>query len=262
MSNASHVVRILFILILLWSIGTSMHAADCWRVTGWTSLSSGLERATLATVTCTTVPDGSGWVQPLSASSEWLRLDLSDSHVTGWTFEPLLFLRGYDSSGTPIVETDYILCVGCPNEMELLPYPPEQGVPGAGSKVKLRHQNTGKCMYTSGVNGQKVRNGSCRVTGSVFVLDSAGGGTYRLRNAATGQCAYATATNGRPLYHWVCWSDPGMRFQLIAAGGGYRLRHVDQSQCPYGNSANGGIVHTWGCWSDPNMIYKVDIVSY
>ncbi|MEM9557339.1 MAG: RICIN domain-containing protein [Acidobacteriota bacterium] len=250
-----------FCLLVVAGTG-SASATDCWRVTGWTGASGGFERALLAPTSCTTVPDGTGWTQPIDSFDDWLRIDLSDPRVTGWDFAPLLIQRGTDGFGVPIVETTLIVCTGCPNITTLLPYPPEQGVPAAGARVKLRHAWTNNCILTSSTNGQRARNSSCRFDDKIFVLDDAGSGTFRLRNEEDNQCLYTTNTNGQPLFQWGCWNDPNMRFRLTAASGGYRLRNETFGQCAYGSSSNFGLVHTWGCWNDPNMVYRVDIVNY
>jgi Ricin-type beta-trefoil lectin domain-like len=257
------------VLALLPFFPSSAQALSCWEVIGWTPPNSYLQQAQLVPAACTTIPMNAAWVQVTldygtSPPDElWLRLSLSDPHVTGWQFKPLLVYSHHTATGVPVVNTDLILCTGCSNQLWLKPFPPAQGVPTAGTRVRLRHRNTGKCLYSVAQNGATAYNWDCwNDPGMTYVLDAAPGGTFRLRHQATGQCLYAVGTNGAPLYNWGCWDDPNMRFQLVPADGGYRLEHVWTSprQCPYGNPANGGAAHTWNCWNDPAMVYRLDIL--
>jgi hypothetical protein len=187
---------------------------------------------------------------------------LDDSRVNGWVFEPLLVFSHYDSTGKPVILTDLIPCIDCDNSMWLTPFPPVQGIPLNGDRVRLRHKQTGKCIYSLSSNGEKARNWDCwNDPGMVYVLDDAGSGTFRLRHELYGQCLYTQAWNGASVHNWGCWNDPNMRFQLVSTTGGYRLKHVSNNQCLYGNTNNGGVVKSWGCWNDPNMVYSIDIIT-
>lgn len=251
---------------LLAGLTPPVAAQSCWQVTGWIPPAGFPQQPILSPTACTTIPLTTGWTPvDLSygappASPLWLRLPLSDSHVANWKFTPLLVFS-HVSGGVPVISTDLIPCIGCPNYQWLVPFPPQQGVPAAGQKVRLRSQNTGHCLYAVGGNGGATNSFPCwNDPQMTFVLDAAGGGTFRLRHQASNQCLYAAGTSGAGLLHWGCWSDPNMRFMLEAAGGGYRLRHVNSSQCPFGNATPGGAIQTWGCWNDPAMVFKVDIL--
>ncbi|HRC85913.1 MAG TPA: RICIN domain-containing protein [Thermoanaerobaculia bacterium] len=255
------------LLALTLSLPLPARATSCWQVTGWSSTAYVGAQALLVSAPCTTIPQSDGWVEVTlyygspPSDNLWLRIPLSDSRVSNWRFTPLLVFSHYDTSSKPVVLTDLIPCLDCTNEMWLLPFPPVQGVPAPGQRVRLRHRNTRECIYSFNTNGAAAHNWACwNDPGMLYILDDAGGGTYRLRHQQTSQCLYAGTVNGGPLYNWVCWADPNMRFQLVAQGGGYRLQHVSTSQCAYGNATNGGTVNTWGCWSDPNMVYNLDIV--
>jgi Ricin-type beta-trefoil lectin domain-like len=250
------------------SFANPAQAASCWAVTGWSSTDYVGAQALLTAANCTVIPQNEGWVQvvydygPPPSDDLWLRIPLNDPHVTGWLFQPLLVFSHYDGNQKPVVITDLLVPTG-PNSNYhwLLPYPPAQGVPAVGSRVRLRHLPTGKCIYNWNQNGAKAENWDCwNDPGMVYVIDNAGGGLVRLRHEQSGQCLYAVNQNNGFLYNWGCWADPNMAFQLIPESGAYRLRHANTGQCVFGNSTNGGQVHTWGCWSDPNMLFRLDIL--
>jgi hypothetical protein len=242
---------------------------SCWEILGWSSTNYVGAQAILDYADCTTIPDGYGWIQgdlwygTPPTDELWYRIRLDDSRVTGWIFEPLLVFSHYDAGGKPVVLTDLIVCGGCINEMPILPYPPKQGIPQVGSRVRIRHKNTNHCLYTNTWSGGHGYNRTCSDDDDLtFVLDDAGSGYFRLRQEISSQCVYTESWNNGPVRNWGCWNDPGFRFQLISQGGGYRLRNVSQNQCPYGNSTNYGQVLTWGCWSDPAMVFYLDIQEY
>lgn len=241
-------------------------AISCWAVTGWSPSSGSHQQALLSATSCNTTPAGTAWVQvtqtygtPLPDTT-WLRLALTDSHVSGGKFSPLL-VYSHTWGGVPVIYTDIIPCTSCQNYHWLTSAPP-QYVPKAGDRVRLRHDLTWQCLYTPGPNGMQVRSARCGADPALtFVLDAAAGGTFRLRNEGTGQCLYAVNTNGAPLYSWGCWDDPNMRFQLVPVGQGFRLEHTKNSprQCPY-VYANNGLAYTWSCWNDPAMVFYLDPV--
>lgn len=241
----------------------------CWAVTGWSSPGGPVgSQALLTSTSCLTIPQGMAWIHITNSYAGpppdeiWLRIPLTDSHMSGYQFSPLLVFSGYNGA-IPIIFVDMLVGNGG-NTTLAGASPPLQGTPNAGSIVRLRHQNTAKCIKAAATNGGQAFNVPCNGTdaGQTFVLDDAGAGTFRLRGAQTGQCLYTTSTNGAAVYNWGCWADPAMRFNLVSTTGGYRLQHVNTSQCVYGNSTNGGVVHSWQCWNDPNMTYNVDIISY
>ena len=255
-------------MVLVVATSRSAMAASCWVVTGWTSTDYVGAAAIVSPADCTTVPTTHGWT-PITEHNGtpptddlWLRISLTDSRVTAGVLKPLLFFSHYDGAtrATPVVVTDMLPCTWCANETPLLHTPPLQGVPVAGSLVRLRHLNSGNCITTPGGNGTKSQSGTCsNLPSYTFVLDAAGAGLYRLRNQSTNQCLYSLSSNGSFLWHWGCWASSGMRFSLDTASGGYRLRHYDFAKCAY-DQVDG--VHTWGCWADPAMVYRVDVIQY
>lgn len=260
--------RILVPVLLLSLAGFSPSTAQaigCWAVTGWSPSSGFHQQALLTAAPCTTTPAGTAWVQvtltygtPLPDTT-WLRLSLTDSHVSGGKFTPLL-VYSHHWAGLPVVYTDLLPCVGCDNFLWLTSAPPLY-VPKAGDRVRLRHAASDQCLYTPGPNGMQVRSTWCRAEPALtFVLDAAPGGTFRLRNEGANQCLYAVNTNGAPLYSWGCWDDPNMRFQLVAVGQGFRLEHTKTSprQCPYVYLPNDALAYTWNCWNDPQMVFYLD----
>ncbi|MCB9650991.1 MAG: RICIN domain-containing protein [Deltaproteobacteria bacterium] len=244
----------------------SADAAECFRITGWSSTSLVGAQALVAPTSCSVTPTGTAWLHvDMSYGSPpnddlYLRINLSDSHMSGMTFSPLLVFSHY-AANLPVVYTD--LLVGNGNQLSSSVNPPTQGTIVAGAKVRLRHRNTGNCLYTGATNGDLVRNQACADSASqTFELVSAGSGTYRLRGVQANQCVYTLASSGATVHSWGCWNDPGMKFLLVPASGGFRLQNTEDNQCIFGNPTSGGAVHSWGCWNDPNMIYQVDIIQY
>lgn len=223
-----------------------------------------LGQVTLSQTSCTTIPLGHGWAEAEDSNGNpsgiFLLIPLNNSHVTGWKFEPLLVFYYYDQNGVPYVSTE--LCNFCQNETWLNPFPPEQGIPQDGNRVRLRHAQTGKCIYGSPQNGGTAKNWGCWDDPNMtYTLRDVGGGEFRLEHELYHKCLYAQNWNGAPVNNWGCWDDPNMRFKLEPAGVGFRLQHVNTNQCLYGNANNGGQIHSWGCWNDPNMIYYIDIID-
>ncbi len=251
------------------SIATSSYAADCWQVVGWSSDDDVGAQALVQQADCTTVPEGYGWTAvQLNYGSEpndetYLRIHLEDNRVTNGVFEPLLVFSDYDINSKPRIFTDLIvhLDYSYSNKTPLFFEPPEQGVPVAGARVRLRHAETNACISSGSSNGAVATHTACDSSGITFVLDDAGSGYLRLRDEDDNQCLYAWGENGGTMNSWVCWDDPNMLFQLSAAANGYRLRHIDSNQCAYATDSGSNVYH-WGCWNDSNMEYFIDIIEY
>ncbi|MCI5114018.1 MAG: hypothetical protein D3921_06920 [Candidatus Electrothrix sp. AW1] len=241
------------------SFATSSYAADCWQVVGWSSDDYAGAQALVQQADCTTVPEGYGWTA-VGSEQIYLRIHLEDNRVTNGVFEPLLVFSDYDTDGKPRIFTDLIVSMDYSNKTPLFFEPPEQGVPVAGARVRLRHAKTNACISSGGSNGAVATHTACDSSGLTFVLDDAGSGYFRLRDEDDNQCLYAWGGNGGNMHSWGCWDDPGMRFQLSAATNGYRLGHVDSNQCAYATNSSSNVYH-WGCWNDPNMEYFIDIIQ-
>jgi hypothetical protein len=250
------------------AFGATAHAAECYEITGWTSTDYIGADALVTPTSCAVTPSGTAWLNVTISYGAgpiddlWLRILLSDSHMSGTTFSPLLVFAMYDGAGLPIVTTDAI--VGpYDNEMDATVNPPSQGNIRNRARVRLRHRNTGHCLETGSTNGSAVANFPCAdYPDQIFELVYAGAGSYRLQNESDNQCVYTLPADGSTVHSWGCWDDPGMRFRFIPQDGGFRLHNLEEGQCIYGNPSYGGDTHSWGCWSDPAMVYQVDIVEY
>jgi hypothetical protein len=245
------------------SAASALVNMSCWDVTGWSSAG----QAQLSAADCTTIPETTGWIQvpdhsETQTNNIWLRIPLNDPKVSllsaGW----ILHFIGSGPDGVPIVNVTVVVGGDPIYPASLLPYPPQQGIAFAGARVRLRHRNTGNCLFDLGQDGGDAHNKKCASDPAlVHILDDAGPGLYRLRHEQTGQCLYGQVGGGTSLRTWSCWGDPNMRFQLVATAGGYRVQHMNTQQCVYGNPASGGVVYSGACWNDSSLDYGVDIIQ-
>ncbi len=252
---------------MLMSASTAASAAECYQINGWSSTNLVAAEALVSPTSCAVTPSGTAWLWVSLAygaypnDSLYLRISLSDSHMSGTVFSPLLVFSHYNL-GLPVVMTDLIASNGG-NQMQATVNPPVQGNVLNRARVRLRHRNTGNCLVSGSTNGAIVRNLPCSdASDQIYELVYAGSNTYRLRHEQYNQCVYTLPSNGGTVHSWGCWPDSAMRFKFVAANGGFRLRNIDDSQCIYGNPAYNGYTHSWGCWNDSAMIYQVDIVEY
>ncbi|MET0648520.1 MAG: hypothetical protein ABW208_18060 [Pyrinomonadaceae bacterium] len=148
------------------------------------------------------------------------------------------------------------------------PPPPPPYVPEAG-EVRLRHEQTGTCMFGDPSGGGIVQALKCWQDPFLsYVLDPAGGNEFRLRHKLTGNCVYADTVNGGIAKNWVCWDDPNMRFvkEQLPGSNRFRLRHVATGQCLFTQFKPGKFglrpptpVRGWAaCWDDPAMVWVAD----
>lgn len=117
------------VLVAALTVAASAQASDCWKVTGWTNSGQVGGTAQLTSVSCQSTPSGYAWAHvELGYSSSpdglYLLISLSDSHVSGMTFQPLLMFSHRDASNVPVVYLDLILCTGCSNQIPLTTTPP------------------------------------------------------------------------------------------------------------------------------------------
>lgn len=192
----------------------------------------------------------------------------NDSHVQNLIFRPRLFFTGYDGHGRPIIITDIIPDdVYDSNRIELTINPPVQGVPKIGSKVRLRHRDTGLCIYSIDKDGVAARNAPCDDLSSfTYVIDDAADGYVRLQHQNSSQCLYTIDSSSYvgPLYNWGCWDDTNMRFLLDPSIGGFALRHVNTYRCAFSDHVPYGVVLGEPCYGFIALgyIYQIDIVQY
>ncbi len=275
LSTSITTVLAALVVSISFSAGT-VQANECWKVTGWSSDPdySWWYRADVHSAECTTVPDGYGWTfvehsygTPPNDNLH-VRMNLDGEFMDDWVFEGLLVFDSYDNNGKPIIYRDFITPIGYTNETVLTPYPPEQGVPHDGCRVRLRHRQTGNCIHTVGT-GLEAINSECSQQPSLSILEQmsfevmvTGNGYYYLVNEHNSQALYTNNWNGSPVYNWGFWEDPNMRFAFDASVfAGYHLHHINSGNCIYGNPSGGNPVHSWDCWDDPNMDYYVDIIE-
>src|SRR4051812_4330854 len=121
--------------LALFALGNRMWAANCWQITGWLDSSnlpsSGAvgDHANLVSAACIApAPAGYGWLHTNFAysgsapSDLYVSLLLSDSHVSGGQFTPLLVYNGV-SSGKPVLNVDLTTCLGCGNHLPFFSQP-------------------------------------------------------------------------------------------------------------------------------------------
>lgn len=121
----------LFVALSL-AVASPAQAASCWEVTSWTGSGRVGDLAVLIPATCTAARSGYAWGQVIGSAPQgpfYLLISLSDSHVSGWEFSPLLVLNQVLASGEPQVRLDLMPCIGCTNKVPLqydpfTPHPP------------------------------------------------------------------------------------------------------------------------------------------
>lgn len=134
-------------------------------------------------------------------------------------------------------------------------------IPGQG-EVRLRHEQTGRCMFGDPNDGGAVKTWTCWKDPNMgYFLEAISVNEVRLRHRSTGKCVYGNAVNGGITKNWVCWDDPNMVFVKEALPGNnrFRLRHKATGRCVYGGNSDGAPVKSWGpCWDDPAMVWVVE----
>jgi hypothetical protein len=124
-----------FVFLTLSATGNQAWASNCWQITGWLNTlnqpSSGTvgDHANLVSTLCVApAPAGYGWLHPtLGYSSSapgdlYVRISLSDGHVSGNQFSPLLIYNGM-SGGKPVLNVDLTVCLSCGNKMSFVSQP-------------------------------------------------------------------------------------------------------------------------------------------
>lgn len=88
----------------------------------------------------------------------------------------------------------------------------------AGDKIRIMHNNTGRCLGAGSSNGAAVPSPHCNASAQsqlYEILDN-DDGSVRLKNVATGRCLYASDSgNGGKIRSSTCWGDPNFVFHLI-----------------------------------------------
>lgn len=123
------------VFLALSAFSNQAWASNCWKITGWlnssnlTSTGAVGDHANLVSAACVApAPAGYAWLHPTLAysgsapSDLYVSISLSDSHVSGSHFSPLLVYNGV-SSGKPILNVDLITCIGCTNQMPFVSQP-------------------------------------------------------------------------------------------------------------------------------------------
>lgn len=260
---------------IVFALGETLQAASCWYVSGWSSDHIIGAQALVRPTPCTTTPLRSAWTRvagygagPQPRDVIWLRLPLNDKHISALTFRPLLFFTGYDTSGRPVIVTDLLPGGGDVNKVALSITPPLQGSLAAGVRVRLRHRDTGLCIWNLPANGVVARNARCADEARfIYVLDEIINGRWRIRNETTQQCLYTvtSATYQQPMYHWGCWNDPNMQFELRPLDGGFAIRHINTLRCALSDTVADGEVLTQPCgdvFLPLSHVYHIDIIGY
>ncbi|MED5371286.1 MAG: hypothetical protein VX899_09745 [Myxococcota bacterium] len=103
-------------------------AMECVQIDSWTGTGIGAV-PTVSSVACDVTPSGYAWFTQVQTDFATppdelhVLIDLSDSQVSGMTFQYYLYYTGH-SGGLPEFEVNGLVCVGCPNETELTLDPP------------------------------------------------------------------------------------------------------------------------------------------
>ncbi|MEY4508244.1 MAG: hypothetical protein RLZZ450_366 [Pseudomonadota bacterium] len=104
--------------------------SSCWAINSWTASSgSAAPSAVLSAVACDSLSAGTAWLAITRKTGTtpnaplWLRISLTDWHMSGMTFQPLLTFAGYNGT-TPIVKTDFVAGAPCTNTMTAVTYGP------------------------------------------------------------------------------------------------------------------------------------------
>lgn len=146
-------------------------------------------------------------------------------------------------------------------EVEGYSEPCSSYVPTAG-EVRLRHEQTGKCMFGDPNDGGTVKTFTCwKDPNMSYFLEPISGNEVRLRHKSTGKCVYGNSVNGGIAKNWICWDDPNMVFvkEPLPGNDRFRLRHKSTGRCIYGGSFDGAAVKNWGpCWDDPAMVWVAE----
>lgn len=128
---------------------------------------------------------------------------------------------------------------------------------------RLRHEATGKCLYSTGAGASgDVRNWGCWDDPNMgYMVDDMGAGKVMLRHLRSGGCIDVSTINGMVAANSVCDAgNPGQLFTLVDLGGGEVRVESDLGYCLYGNPLEGGMVSGWACWNDPNMVFTLESV--
>lgn len=82
------------------------------------------------------------------------------------------------------------------------------------NNFKLRHEKSGLCLFTQGVDGSHVKLDNCssNMGAMAFTLEPTSNGKFRLKTPSNHKCLYGNPSNGGPVNVWGCWNDPGMEF--------------------------------------------------
>ncbi len=135
MKPRSRMLLSTILFLTLTALSNQAWAGNCWQITGWLNSSNqsstGLvgDHTDLVSTACVApAPAGYGWLHPVlsysgSAPSDlYVRISLSDNHVSGNYFSPLLVYNGV-SGGKPVLNVDLIVCTGCTNRMPFVSQP-------------------------------------------------------------------------------------------------------------------------------------------
>jgi len=152
-----HAILFIFLSILS-TLALEAKAASCWEIISTPNISV-LGNVVLnpTPISCTTTPSGKAWLQvtvsysPPPPTDLFLLINLSDPHMSGLTFSPLLIFNGFNSSNVPIVSTDII---GSSSTMTATILPPSLPPSTLGFNVDFCNNNGWVSSTFSGVANQ------------------------------------------------------------------------------------------------------------
>jgi hypothetical protein len=220
---------ILFTLFSILSIITiEAKAASCWEIISTPNISV-LGNVVLnpTPISCTTTPSGKAWLQvttsynPPPPTDLFLLINLSDPHMSGLTFSPLLVFNGFNSSNVPIVSTDIITGSGS-STMTATILPPSGvdvwvedtphnylGTPDSGDEPDSNMAS--QAMWKSRAIWNRKTPGTCNATHDNPEFGQENFLCIRVKNKGS-----STALNTTVKAYWanpstgLAWSDPSI----------------------------------------------------
>jgi len=230
-------------------------ASECWEVSGWYSSPPNGTVASVTSIPCTHTPLNKRWLRVVDTQPLWLRIDVTDPHITSpGVFDGYVLQWGTSTAPVFVHRTPYSTSLGTSS--------PEQATPVHGMLGRLRHVNTRRCIRPNAADGGAVVSDYCEpLPAFTYKLIDAGNGKWRLASHPTSKCLYVVqpAVNGGTIRNWGCWPDPNFTFELEQINGGsFLLRHQlsNPDQCPY--DAGNGVVNHAVCAYDDDMYYRFD----
>lgn len=130
-----------------------------------------------------------------------------------------------------------------------------------GEAVKVRNENTGKCIYPfapAGPISTRMHNWSCwNDPNFAFMIEPVGSDEVRLRSLAASQCLQPVDNaDYQEIKGGSCSSVYSEYYIDYLSAETFRLRNKVNNKCIYGSTSNGGKIRQFGCWANPDMVFS------